>query len=81
MTRRKISFENHDSQIFFSDSCCIVIKVLPTRRFMAWSKKIFTRVRHVFVSQLVQSFCLLRSLWHLSSYWVCWLSHLHYQLN
>ena len=28
-------------------------------------KRFFTSVWHVFVSQLVQSFCLLRSSWHL----------------
>ena len=31
----------------------------------------FTSVWHVFVSQLVQSFWLLHSLWHLDSCWVC----------
>ena len=44
-------------------------------------KRFFTSVWHVFVSQLVQSFWLLRFLWHLGSWWVCWLYHLHYQLN
>ena len=43
-------------------------------------KKFFKSVWRVFVSQLVQSFWLLLSLWHLDSWWVCWLYHLHYQL-
>ena len=34
-------------------------------------KGFFTSVWHVFVSQLVQSFWLLRSLWHLGSCWLC----------
>ena len=41
MTRRKFLVQNHAFYIFFSDSCCIVIKVLPTCRFMVWCKKIF----------------------------------------
>ena len=35
---------------------------------------------HVFVSRLVLSFWLLRSLWQLGSWWVWWLNQLHYQL-
>ena len=46
---------------------------------LAWSKKNFMSVWHVFVSQLVLSFCLLRSLWQLGSWWLWWLCHLHYQ--
>ena len=37
----KILIQNNDFQIFFSDCCCIVIKVLPTCRFMPWCKKMF----------------------------------------
>ena len=47
---------------------------------MAWCKNIFMRVWLVFVSELVKTFWLLRSLRHLGSCWVCWLYHLHYQL-
>ena len=34
-------------------------------------KRFFTSVWHMFFSQLLQSFWLLPSLWHLGSYWVC----------
>ena len=34
-------------------------------------KRFFTTVWQVFVSQLVQSFWLLHSLWQLGSFWVC----------
>ena len=42
-------------------------------------KRIFTNVWHVFVSRLVLSFWLLRSLWQWGSWWVWWLYHSHYQ--
>ena len=47
----------------------------------AWGKNVFfSSVWYVFVSRLVLYFWLLRFLWQLGSWWVCWLYHLHYQL-
>ena len=43
-------------------------------------KDFFTSVWYVFVSFLLLSFSLLRSLWGLGSWWVWWLYHLRYQL-
>ena len=67
-------------QTVFLDSRWMVIKVVQRTILWLVVKRLFTSVWHVFVSRLVQSFWLLRSLWRLGSWWVCWLYHLLYQL-
>ena len=52
--------------LIFPGSCCIVIEEQLAGLWLG-VKRFFTRVWHVFVSRLIQSFRLLRSLWQLGS--------------
>ena len=47
---------------------------------MAWVEKIFHECVACVCFRFGTFFWLLRSLWHLGSWWVCWLYHLHCQL-